>query len=183
MASKALPCPTLLRQLLRCDPVSGRIFWLTRPREMFTSDRTFGMWNARYAGTEAFTAKNGSGYKNGSINGKNYQAHRVIWAMHHGSWPVNEIDHINGIRDDNRIVNLRDVSQGENQRNARRRIDNESGHCGVSWRKESRRWRAEIRLNGKQKNLGYFTDIDDAIAARKAAEIKNGYTERHGRTA
>ena len=101
--------------------------------------------------------------------------------MHHGAWPKKGIDHINGITDDNRISNLRDVSQSDNMRNMTTPCRNTSGRIGVYWFARDCKWQAQIRADGKTKHLGYFDDINDAIAARKAAEIEYGYHENHGR--
>jgi hypothetical protein len=88
----------------------------------------------------------------------------------HGVWPEDQIDHINRDRADNRIENLREVTNKQNQQNRSTNSDNTSGHTGVSWYKPYSKWRAQIKHNHKVIHLGYFTNIEDAIAARKAAE-------------
>jgi len=98
-------------------------------------------------------------------------------------WPENNIDHVDGDEGNNRIVNLRDVTQGQNLRNTARPSDNQSGCTGVSWIADERRWRAYIRENKRQRFLGQFANIADAIAARKAAEAELGYHPNHGRAA
>jgi len=105
----------------------------------------------------------------------------VIWAIFYGEWPSGQVDHINGVRDDNRIVNMRDVSHQDNCRNAARPRTNTSGVSGVVWDKPHKKWRAEIRANGKMKNLGRFAIFDDAVAVRKSAEVEYGYHPNHGR--
>ena len=92
-----------------------------------------------------------------------------------------QIDHENGDRSDNRIANLRDVPPSENMRNVKRHITNTSGHVGVFWYKPRNKWVARITVNYTLHHLGYFTDIADAIAARKAAEIFYGFHKNHGR--
>jgi len=69
----------------------------------------------------------------GTFMRKTYAAHRVAWFLHHGAWPMGEIDHINGNAQDNRIANLRDVTHKENTRNMKRRSDNTSGITGISY--------------------------------------------------
>jgi len=118
-----------LHELLRPDFHSGRLFWRVRPLKFFTDGKypakqNAYAWNSRYAGKEAFTADNGRGYKVGGIFNQQYYAHRVLWAMHEGAWPAEQIDHINGIRDDNRLINLRAVSRTENNRNASQSQEN-----------------------------------------------------------
>jgi hypothetical protein len=179
---KPLPSPELLRKLLRYDPETGMLFWRERPSEMFPDTRSFGAWNTRQSGNEAFTSHNGAGYLRGTIFNQHLRAHRVIWAMYHGAWPRGEIDHINGIRDDNRVNNLRDVTSSENGKNSALRSDNYSGAIGVSWNSTTKKWEPTIGVNGRSKYLGRFKCKSDAIAARKKAEIKYGYHPNHGRT-
>lgn len=174
MAAKPLPDIDTLHQLLRYEPETGKLFWKER-------DDVRPGWNTRWAGKEAFTAVDGHGYKMGRISYTIFRAHRVIMAMANGEWPTEEVDHINGVRDDNRLSNLRLVSRSENARNLRRPSDNTSGHVGVSWHKASRKWRASIKTNGEQKYLGIFTKKADAIAARNAAEAELGFHRNHGR--
>jgi hypothetical protein len=81
-------------------------------------------------------------------------------------------DHIDGNGLNNQRHNLQDLTNKQNQEKARRRKDNTSGHKGVSWNKQRSKWRAQIHNNGKQKNLGRFDKLEDAIAARKAGEKK-----------
>lgn len=185
MATKELPSIDKLRKLLAYNPATGKLYWRERTPDMFedgkaTAEHKCNRWNSRYAGKEAFTSHN-DGYKCGGIFSRVYVAHRVIWAMLHGAWPEEQIDHINGVRDDNRIENLRAVTHQENSKNQKVSSVNTSGHMGVSWHKEDQRWIARIGVNKKRIHLGCFTEIDDAIAARKAAEVKYGFHENHGR--
>ena len=113
------------------------------------------------------------------IKDRVYLAHRVAWLYVYGVWP-NFIDHINQKRTDNRIVNLRSVSQAENNRNMSKSIRNTSGFVGVVWNEPTNNWRAHIHVEGKNKYLGLFDDKFDAICARKSANNKYGYSENHG---
>tara|TARA_R110000787_G_C13248677_1_gene429137 strand:- start:202 stop:756 length:555 start_codon:yes stop_codon:yes gene_type:complete len=174
--------PKMLRKLLDYNPETGELTWKERTADMFAQDGQMKSWNTRWAGKPAFTADNGNGYLCGSISGISYRAHRVAWAMCHGKWP-DEIDHINGIRRDNRIFNLRSVTRTENNRNAARRKDNASGCVGVSWEQSRGKWLAHIKVNKKNINLGRFSEKSEAIAARQAAEVKYGFHENHGRAA
>lgn len=112
-----------------------------------------------------------------------YPNHRIIWAMHYGVWPTKFLDHINGDPTDNRIENLREVTNQENCKNARIGKNNTSGRVGVSYYGHNgwSKWHAYIRGNGKLISLGYFEDFDAAVAAREAAEIEHGYHPNHGR--
>ncbi len=184
MKKNSIPIETL-HALLICDPAQGKLFWKHRPLEYFAEakypERQCAAWNTCFAGKEAFTTDNGYGYRYGSILNRYYRAHRVIWAMITGAWPPEEIDHVNGIRDDNRIENLRAVTRAENMRNAAFRSNNTSGAMGVSWHKRYEKWLSRIKVDGKQIHLGSFDDKDEAIAARAAAEIEYGFHENHGR--
>ena len=188
MTVKDLPTPATLRKLLSYDPDTGLMTWKRRSPEMFTggkqsADQNCTRWNARFAGEPAFETVTSLGYFGGRVFGRIYFAHRVAHAIHHGAWPHGQIDHISGVKTDNRIANLRDVSHAENLRNAAMPSTNTSGVCGVSRRKSSGKWTAQIRRNRKQKHLGTFESFDDAVAARKAAEVKYGYHPNHGRPA
>lgn len=167
--------------LVRYEPETGKFYWLQRPRSMFKTARDFNSWNAKSAGTEAFKSRNMMGYCRGIINGKSYRAHRVAWLLHFGTWPTFSIDHINGVKSDNRISNLRDVTHDENQRNRCAPKCNSSGVMGVSRDKETGRWQSYISCDGERFNLGRFNDFDEAVSARKAAERRYGFHENHGR--
>lgn len=113
----------------------------------------------------------GSGYLGVSIGRSKYILHRLIWMYVYGAWPDHDIDHINGDKHDNRIVNLRRVTKSENQHNLGLKKTNTSGFTGV--RKSSSRknpWAARITINGKEKYLGCFADKSQAAAAHAAAK-------------
>lgn len=101
--------------------------------------------------------------------------------LHNGTLLENAIDHINGIKDDNRIANLRQVSDEENARNKKRHFRNKSGVMGVTWSKADKKWRVRIGVSGKYKCLGSFHSLEEAISVRKKAEHDLGYHENHGR--
>lgn len=161
---------------------TGQLFWKERDISHFPHEKEMKRWNARYAGRGAFTAMN-YGYRRGLIYRKDYRAHRVLWLLHTGSWPIGQIDHINGIRDDNRFSNLRDVTPALNARNACMRKDNKSGVTGVCWCKRVSLWEAYIHFDGKEYKIGHFDLFDDAVEARKRAEQDYGFHENHGRFA
>lgn len=123
-----------------------------------------------------------NGYIQIQIDGRNYPSHRLAWLYVYGEFPIHEIDHTNGKRDDNRIVNLRAVTSSENSKNSKIRSTNTSGITGVSWCKNSNKWMVQISDNKKQINLGRFSDKFEAICARKSAENRLGYHPNHGLT-
>lgn len=121
------------------------------------------------------------GYLVVRLNYKPILVHRIVWEMcNNTSIPSGmQIDHINGIRTDNRIENLRLVTNHENRKNQKLRVDNKSGYNGIGRRKGS--WEARIRVNGETLYIGRFKDVEDALLARKNAEIKYGFHPNHGR--
>ena len=118
----------------------------------------------RIAGNKA-GYRNCDGYIMVEVAGKAVAAHRVVWLMHAGRWPDGEIDHINGVRDDNRIENLRDVTHQTNAENRRRSVRaSETGALGVTLTKDGR-YRARICSKGRLLSLGVFGSADEAHAA------------------
>ncbi|WPK42208.1 HNH endonuclease motif protein [Escherichia phage vB-EcoS-XT34] len=123
-----------------------------------------------------------SGYIEVMVNYKRYQAHRTVWEMNHGKIPEGmEIDHINGIRDDNRIDNLRLVTSRTNDTNRAKSKANTSGVVGVCWDKRKGLWLVRIYDNKKPVFVGYFREWFDAVCARKSSERTYNYHENHGR--
>jgi hypothetical protein len=175
-----IPTAATFRELLTYDPETGVLTWLWRERKWFSRDQDWRSWNTRYAGKPALAALGSRGYRNGELFHRKYRAHRVIWLYHYGEWPSGQIDHINHVRTDNSIANLRIVSNDENQRNCSHSKNNTSGATGVHWDKSSGKWRAEIRAESRKIYLGLFIAFDDAVAARKAAEMHHGFHQNHG---
>jgi hypothetical protein len=171
--------------LLKYDSETGKLYWLERPVELFKGDNIGNAvaarrWNKMYAGQEAFICLSNSGYRKGNIFGRPYLAHRIAWLLCMGDWPSGVIDHIDGNKLNNTLRNLRDASYSENGCNGKMRSDNTSGVTGVYWNKKARKWQAQMSLHGRWKSLGAFDSLDDAAAARREANIKYGFTERHG---
>lgn len=180
MAAKTLPDIDQLRKLLRYEPDTGKLYWKNRPREMFEKETEHRRWNTRYAGAEALTGSNKHGYRYGRINYSMYKAHRVAWAIHYGAEPGGGIDHINGDRSDNRICNLRIATPSENCKNRKMRSDNPGLHPGVAALRNGK-FLARITSQNVRHNLGTFSKYEDAVKARKDAEIKYNFHPNHGR--
>tara|TARA_R110002126_G_scaffold73946_1_gene184519 strand:- start:8802 stop:9359 length:558 start_codon:yes stop_codon:yes gene_type:complete len=172
--------PATLRKLLDYDPNTGALTWKHRTPDTHPGNRGRRGFNSTHAGKPAFTYDDKDGYKRGTVFSSKLRGHRVAWAIHYGEWPSGEIDHINRDRVDNRISNMRDVTKSENMRNAKMPNTNTSGCIGVHFVKKIRKWRARIGTGKGNVDLGLFTDKDDAIAARKAAEAEQGYSPTHG---
>jgi hypothetical protein len=100
---------------------------------------------------------------------RRYQAHRLAWLYVYGEIPSQQVDHVNGIRSDNRIANLRLATNSQNQGNRSINCNSQSGHKGVQWSKQKRKWKAVIQVSGRRKFIGYFDTIDDAGSAYRHA--------------
>lgn len=175
MTAKNLPPVEYLRKRLRYEPETGKLFW--RDCEGLHNG-----WRKKWVGKEAFFGDDKKGYKAGEIDHRRFFAHRVIWAIHYGAWPSGVIDHIDGNPKNNLIENLRDVSMAINMKNQKIKKTNTSGVCGVSWHKQTSKWRARISIGkSKGKHLGLFDTFEDAVLARNDASRQLGYSDRHGK--
>ncbi len=158
---------------------------LARLHELFNYNKNTGILTRRigvkgYAkGSTVGTVSNGYIYT--KVDGTIYAIHRIVWLMNTGEKPNGYIDHINGIRHDNRMSNLRVVTMQDNNKNLSRQRRNKSGKTGVIWDKTRSRWKAQIVVNYKTINLGRFKNKHDAIKARDKANIKYGFHKNHGR--
>ncbi len=149
-----------LREVLHYDPDTGQFTWLKC------------LSSRGPVGTAAGHVSAASGYRQITIDGSKYYAHRLAWLYMTGKWPSPECDHRNGVRDNNRWTNLREATKAQSAQNRRVRSDNKSGHAGVAWVPLSSRWRAKITVKGKRTHLGHFDLIEDAIAAYAKAKAE-----------
>jgi|SRR6516164_4258947 hypothetical protein len=181
---------TKLNDLLRYDSETGKLFWKERPITMFafnperhsgkriySAERACNTWNTRYANTEALAVLNNWGYFHGRVGDRYLLAHRAIWEMVTGRIPET-LDHINGVKTDNRLVNLREVTPSLSSSNRGVPINNKSGVIGVFWNTARKKWQAQISLGRKRQNLGLFDTKEAAISARKAAERALKFSSR-----
>lgn len=170
MADESLLTPELLRELLIYDGDTGKLFWRHRDIKWFKTYRSFCSWNAKNAGKVALSAVGSEGYLKGTVLGIWVRAHRVAWAIHSGKWPKDQIDHINGEVQDNRLENLREANQEQNSRNQKLRKGS-SVSKGVSFTPgNAKPYRARIRYSGKDHHLGcFFTEEEAADAYARAA--------------
>lgn len=172
-----------LKECLYYDSDTGVFTWLSRPLCHFKDARAMKITNTSHDGNRAgtvFTPPNSrASYISIGINGHPYRAHRLAFLYVYGSLPEAGIDHKNGIGTDNRIENIREASTMENHRNMPIPSDNKSGVMGVGFHKK--RWRAFISVKRRQIHLGNFINFDDAVSARKKAEIDLGFHPNHGR--
>jgi hypothetical protein len=160
--------PQTLREMLSYDPETGVVTWVNsrnknvngKPTGLKITDR----WNKSYLRMQ--------------IRPHVFLVHRVAWAIHYGEWPKDQIDHRDGDGTNNRLDNLRSVSNMKNAHNTKLKSTNTSGHKGVRWHSIGKKWNARITVDGVEKSLGLFHRIEDAIAARKDAEKKYGFIDR-----
>lgn len=158
----------------------GLLIWRVRPVEDFKTARACSITNSRQAGKPAGHVRS-DGYRLIGVDGELYRAHRLVWLWHTGTDHAGDIDHVDHDRDNNRIENLRAVTHSENLKN-RSVAGRESGAViGVYWIASKGKWRADIKVCGKAIYLGIFSTQDEAIAARKAAELEHGFHPNHGR--
>ncbi|WAX10819.1 hypothetical protein BV739P1_00020 [Phocaeicola phage BV739P1] len=157
-------------------------------KELFIYDRETGVikWRKRTRGQRGnlvagYTRSSDDGYIQIRFKGKNYYAHRIAMLLAYGFYSDElEIDHINHVRKDNRLVNLRFVTKSGNQRNQSRRNDNTSGVTGVRYNKRARKYVAYIKADGLRIHLGSFITLEEAAEVRKAAELKYKFNANHG---
>ncbi len=135
-------------------------------------------WNTQFAGTPVTCIKD-NGYVMQMLDGKSLRVHRIIYKIMTGDEP-DQIDHINGDPSDNSWVNLRNVSNEVNGQNQKMSSANKSGYIGVGWNKARGKWQARIKVKGKDIHLGSFTDLNEAVAARQAADILYNFHPNHG---
>ncbi|AWC25407.1 putative NHN endonuclease [Aminobacter sp. MSH1] len=170
-----------LHHLFEFNAEAGQLIWRARPVEDFATVRGWKNFHTQFAGSVAGCI-NGEGYRLICVDRKLRGGHRLIWAYINGPIPVGmQVDHINGVRDDNRLENLRLVTNTENQRNSSMPRNNKSGVLGVSWHKGTLKWRAQISLDGRRKYLGSFGTLAAASDARAKALVDFGFHPSHGK--
>lgn len=138
-----------IKNIIRYESETGKFFWLENG-DCRKSGKIAGNYNGK------------NPYSRVMVLGKSYLAHRLAWAMHYGYFPVNQVDHINLDRRDNRICNLREADRFEQGVNRSMLSSNTSGWKGVTYCKAQKKWVARIRVKGSRINLGYFEDIKEA---------------------
>lgn len=139
-----------LKSLLRYDPETGKFYSLYSHKGLPIGREVGGL---------------DGDYVRLSVNGKIYRGHRIAWFYMTGAWPLEDIDHINGIKSDNRFCNLREASRGQNMMNIGVKRHNTSGYKGVSFYSKTGKWKAQIQHQGKKMGLGYFDDVKEAAEA------------------
>lgn len=152
IAKESLLTAEKVKQLMHYDPNTGDFTWMCDPR-----------MGRKRKGTIAGVTTN-LGYRHIKIEQMKFMAHRLAWLVTYGSWPVFDIDHINGCKVDNRIENLREATRSNNCGNRRLESFGVSGFKGVHWNKKLGKWQVGIKKGGIKKHLGLFTDLEEAKA-------------------
>jgi hypothetical protein len=147
-----------LKELLHYDSATGIFTWAV--------DRS----QRVKAGMEA-GSKHSYGYTVIRINGKNYTAHRLAFLYMEGEFPQQDVDHIDGVRDNNTWANLRHATRSENMQNSSMLANNATGYKGVSYDKANNKFLAQIRHSGKNIHLGRFNTAEEAAEAYVKAKI------------
>lgn len=166
MTNQSLPTPATLRKAFRYNPQTGFLYWRK---------------GHHFAGKCAGSVDPGHGYRRVKLNGRLHLAHRIILAMVNNAWPEHEVDHINRIRDDNRLCNLRCVDRCQNMQNRPLYKSNKSGVAGVYWHDQHQKWCADICANGKRMFIGLFVCIGAAACARHIELNNHNFHHNHGR--
>lgn len=160
----------LLKQFVHYDPDTGVL------KRTHALDRNHNRYEKEFVPTSV-TAQ---GYRQISLFKSPRTVHRLAFLYMTGRFP-DEVDHINGVRLDNRWCNLREVSSKENRMNMGIPINNKSGARGVYYYPRYSKWEVTITVDGDHKYLGRFADLDEAIQVRQDAEKEYGYHENHGK--
>lgn len=173
--TKPLPDQALLNAALSYNPETGILTWKKRSPDLFRdgalggSQATADAWNKKYAGKQVRTSTHPKGHLRITIFCGSYFVHRIIWKMVHGEEPQ-QIDHANGVRNDNRIANLRASNSSQNSANRAYRRNPQSGYRCV--RRCRKRWMSHITFKGKRYHLGMHDSAEDAAKAYDKAASK-----------
>jgi hypothetical protein len=149
-------------------------------KEIFKYDSDSGkfVWNIVTGkvkvGTPAGTLNKTTGYWKVNYKLRPYYLHRLAWLYVYGEIPNDKfIDHVDGDKSNNRILNLRLCTDSQNKKNVGILSNNTSGYKGVSWHKASMKWRVSAWLNDKQYHIGVYQSKEEAIAAYKKFCVDN----------
>lgn len=149
--------PTIeqLREYIRLDAETGRLYWIKKPASRIVVGREAGSYRP-------------DGYGSVNLLRKTFLVHHAVFALQYGYWPK-ELDHINGVPADNRLHNLREVSRSQNNMNRQIQTNNTSGFKGVYFYKRIGKWHSRIKVCGKYISLKYHDTAESASAAYQAA--------------
>lgn len=160
-----LPTRQRLEELLHYDEYTGILTWKVDRRGTAKKGSVAGTYN--------------DGYLLVGVDGKVYFSHQLIWLLITGKWPREQIDHKNHRKSDNRWVNLREATHGENVKNQKQRCD----HNIYSYESatKGRRWTPKITVDGKAKYLGVCDSREEAEGKIMCAYLEHGFHPNHGK--
>jgi hypothetical protein len=148
---------SMILERFALDAETGKIYWKS-------------IYSANGLGSELPTYIKANGYKCINIAGRQYLQHRLVWLLAYGKWPENVIDHIDGVRDNNCLTNLRDVSLSVNSHNCKAK--------GTYYNKPLKQWISMIDVNRARIHLGCYKTEEEARAAYEAAKKLHGLIHR-----
>jgi hypothetical protein len=146
------------------DYSNGVLYWKISPRSGWVG--------------KPVSHKTTNGYLKARVDGKLIPVHRLVWLWHNRELPK-LIDHINGVRHDNRIENLRACTEAENCRNRKLDVKNSTGYANVVWKKKNQNYNVQIRVDGKKRHIGVFKDLE--LAGLVAEEARNKFFGKFAR--
>lgn len=168
------PTAAHLRLVIHYDPDTGMFTWKSRPLSMFKDRRCWRKWNTRYAGARAGYVDRGGyirlAFKCYGVRA--FSGHRAAWLLYYGEEPCADVDHINGVRHDNRIQNLRAATRKQNVRHSGMSSKNTTGYKGVTWDKAKRKFQVGICADGKRIFVGRYKSATEAAKAYDVAASK-----------
>jgi hypothetical protein len=159
----------VLKEYLHYNPDTGDFIWVKSPAYFLQT------------GNIAGHISKSTGYSIVKLKGIKYKAHKLAWLFSYGTWPKSKIDHIDCIKHNNILSNLREVTDSQSSCNIKRNSLNSSGVKNIGWHKGSNRWRVRIAVKGKPAYCGYFSSLEEAekIAIAKRIELHGEYVN-HG---
>lgn len=167
-----------LCKLLNYNKNSGKLYWNYRSRGMFKRHCDYVDWNKKWANKEAGSLSD-KGYVKIKIGNKSYFAHRLVWLMVYGEYPL-QVDHINRDKKDNRLSNLQNSNPKHNTRNKGKYKNNSSGVTGVCWHNRDKLWVVRGVDNGKRFEIGRSKDYNVAVKLRDNWLISSDFRDNHG---
>ncbi len=172
-ANDSMPSIAMLRACVAYDSDSGVLIWNRRPIEHFTSARAAAIWNTKYASQPVKKRSRGYVIVCITVDRKEHgcRGHRVAWALTTGAWPDHLVDHVNGVRDDNRWANLRSADDTINQWNKSFCSRNKSGFKGVHRHSQNSNFVAQIKVGAKVTHLGCFETPEAAYSVYRKKEL------------
>lgn len=175
----------LLKELVTYNKDTGEMFWKPRDGHHFTRPSSSNVFNGKWANKQVGSICS-YGYLQTTIHIKplglklNIKVHQLAWLYEYGTFPIG-IDHLNGVRLDNRISNLREADQEINNKNMVKPSHNKSGLAGVHFDSSRNKWQVQVKKRGKRVFCKRYGTLLDACSSLISFRNSNGFSQRHGR--